>query len=145
MNNYINTIFGILRKGIIMDILRNKILGKFKLNSFNIDEAIEKLKEYVLSLKDDRDAAYKELQNYKKEDGLEKIEYKYNKRLNNALLIMSDKEKKLSDEFRDKHYKKCKNGSTYWYKLSGTGIGTSIHIKCDKCGEELDITDVDSW
>lgn len=68
-----------------------------------------------------------------------------------SLMNMSDKEYEADKEFRSRHWEMHNGGkhkfvgNTYWYELSGTGIGTYIKIKCPICGEEKDITDIDSW
>lgn len=78
----------------------------------------------------------------------ERISYLWTHSLHN----MSDKEYKANQAFVLKHYElhgdpdyaacAC---STYIYKLSATGIGTSISVTCPVCGETEDITDIDSW
>ena len=58
--------------------------------------------------------------------------------------VLSDKEMSQFREFKHSHYKSC-GTSDVWVLLSPTGIGTIIKLKCPKCGEEVDITDIDSW
>ena len=51
--------------------------------------------------------------------------------------------------FKEKHAKSCPGISTiggkFTYIFTPTGVGTAIVVRCNACGEEKDITDVDSW
>ena len=91
------------------------------------------------------------LANWRKDDDIQKLEKELHHCRRNALVVMSDKEYMADRDFRDKHYKMHNNEkskracNTYVYTLSGTGIGTCITVKCPICGEEEDITDIDSW
>lgn len=85
------------------------------------------------------------LAEYRKDKDIQELENENKQLRNNSLYIMNDTELTRAKEFRQKHFKSCKNGSTYWYKLIGTGIGTAISIKCDTCGAEEDITDDSDW
>ena len=66
---------------------------------------------------------------------------------------LSDKEEKDAKEFREKHYKTCShllttstNGKAqFTYTFTPISIGNILKIKCNACGEELDITDIDTW
>ena len=66
-------------------------------------------------------------------------------------VTLNEKEEKEYIDFVKKH-KKCREhsedclGNFYLsYKITPTGIGDIIKIKCEQCGEEKDITDIDSW
>lgn len=61
-----------------------------------------------------------------------------------TLAVLSPVEYERAKTFREKHYQSCKN-NRYIYDLEGTGIGTIVKIKCPVCGEEKNITDLDSW
>lgn len=51
--------------------------------------------------------------------------------------------------FKDKHAESCPGISTiggkFTYIFTPTGIGTAIVVRCNACGEEEDITDINSW
>ena len=51
--------------------------------------------------------------------------------------------------FKEKHAKSCPAittiGGKFTYIFTPTGVGTAIVVRCNACGEEKDITDVDSW
>ena len=55
------------------------------------------------------------------------------------------------NEFKKKHKESCacKQNLTlgeYWtYSFIPTGLGSVVSIKCNLCGEEEDVTDVDNW
>lgn len=86
-----------------------------------------------------------QLAEYRKDKDIQELEKEIENLRNHSLYFMNDIELKRAKAFREKHYKSCKNGGTYWYKLTGTGIGTAISIKCDTCGAEEDITDDRDW
>ena len=65
--------------------------------------------------------------------------------MNLSLHNFSEKEYKKDTKFRKKHYKKCNNPNRFIYELIGSGIGTSIKIKCPICKKEKDLTDIDNW
>lgn len=51
--------------------------------------------------------------------------------------------------FKEKHAESCPAitaiGGKFTYIFTPTGIGTAIVVRCNACGEEKDITDVNSW
>lgn len=53
------------------------------------------------------------------------------------------------EAFKEKHAESCPGittiGGKFTYIFTPTGIGTAIIVRCNACGEEKDITDVDSW
>ena len=55
------------------------------------------------------------------------------------------------NEFKKKHCKSCTSkqnltAGEYWsYKFIPSGIGTTVIVKCNLCGEEEDITNYDCW
>ena len=106
---------------------------------------LNKIQEYLDYCEDSKKEVYKKLAEYSKDVEIQSLQKSFDSVKNNALYVMSDKEKLCDKNFKHYHYEKCKNGNTYWYKLTGTGVGTAIVVKCDKCGEELNITDYDCW
>jgi uncharacterized protein CbrC (UPF0167 family) len=52
---------------------------------------------------------------------------------------MTEKEKKAYNEFKKNHYRAILLIS------NDSGIGTTVKVKCLKCGKIKDITDYDSW
>ena len=53
------------------------------------------------------------------------------------------KEEELKVEEVRKIHKKCKG--TFSYIFTPTGIGFGVEIRCNECGEVLDITDYSNW
>ena len=106
---------------------------------------LQKIQDYIDYCEESKQEVYKKLREYSKDKEIQSLQNELNDLKNNALYVMTDKEKTSAMIFKNDHYKKCKNSGTYLYKLTGTGIGTAITIKCDKCEEELDITDTESW
>lgn len=54
---------------------------------------------------------------------------------------VSDMQNEKIKVFKDKHFA---HGS-YELIISSSGIGPIMYIRCKKCGEKEDITDVDTW
>ncbi len=61
---------------------------------------------------------------------------------------LNEKEEKEAREFMNKH-KPClvptTIGGGFSFIFSPTSVGYSVIIKCDICGETLNVTDYDSW
>lgn len=87
----------------------------------------------------------KQCQAFRKDQEIQELETQVAALRHRSLHVMSEAEYNLAENFRHYHYEKCKNGSTFQYELSGTGIGTIISIICPVCGERKDITDIESW
>lgn len=83
--------------------------------------------------------------NFRKDEEIAKLEEQCRELRHYSLHVMNDEEYVDAAAFRAAHYMKCRNGSTFCYTLSGTGIGTAVSIKCPVCGEEKDITSFDNW
>ena len=62
-----------------------------------------------------------------------------------SLHRLSEKEWISYQRFRTQHYKSCHNGSTFYCKLTATGIGEGVEVICPICGATQDITDTESW
>ena len=125
--------------------------GKY-LEVEDIDTICQKLKDLYEYYKDEAETCNKQVNEWNKDEEIQKLknEVKYIRR--HSLLQMSDKEVQAEKAFREEHYKKCAlplnskiKGNTYIYTLTGTGLGTGIEIQCPICGEKKDITDIDSW
>lgn len=87
----------------------------------------------------------KKCDKFRKDEEIQKLEEQLSEVRRYSLHLMNDEEYVSNAEFRAAHYMKCRNGSTFCYTLSSTGIGTAISIKCPVCGEEKDITDFGNW
>jgi DNA-directed RNA polymerase subunit M/transcription elongation factor TFIIS len=107
----------------------------------SLENTFDEIRNYIKNVEERKDYAYSLLNKYKKEDSIAELEEKMESISKHSLYELSDIEAESNRKFRKKHYEKCKNGGAYWYKLTATGIGTAITIKCDKCGEELNISD----
>lgn len=59
----------------------------------------------------------------------------------------TDVESKRFDAFIHKHHEKGCSKFHKGFSISfvGTGVGNSYDVKCNSCGEEEDITDLESW
>ena len=113
-----------------------------------IEDTLDLLKKQIDLLQKDKEDYKKDYINAKQEVYKDEVIERLNKELeryrNNSLQVLSDKEISQFREFKYNHYKSC-GSSDVWVLLSPTGIGTIIKLKCCVCGEEVDITDIDSW
>jgi hypothetical protein len=68
--------------------------------------------------------------------------------MENISFELNEKETNLAYKFISKH-KQCKCTDAlcqkYEYRFYPGGLGSCIVIKCLICGEEANITDIDSW
>ena len=113
-----------------------------------IEDTLDLLKKQIDLLQKDKEDYRKDYINAKQEVYKDEVVERLNKELeryrNNSLQVLSDKEMSQFKEFKYSHYKTC-GTSDVCVLLSPTGIGTIIKLKCPKCEEELDITDIDNW
>ena len=113
-----------------------------------IEDTLDLLKKQIDLLQKDKESYRKDYINARQEVYKDEVVEGLNKELeryrNNSLQVLSDKEMSQFKEFKYSHYKSC-GTSDVWVLLSPTGIGTGIKLKCPKCGEEVDITDIDCW
>ena len=113
-----------------------------------IEDTLVLLKKQIDLLQKDKEDYRKDYINAKQEVYKDEVVERLNKELeryrNNSLQVLSDKEMSQFKEFKYSHYKTC-GSSDVWVLLSPTGIGTAITLKCCKCGEEVDITDINHW
>jgi rubrerythrin len=114
-------------------------------NRKKIDDSINTIKDYIEQIEVENEELHDKLNNYDKDSEIKKLNTELEDTRKHSLLVMSDKEQEAEKEFRDKHYKSCKNGNEFIYTLTGTGIGTGIEIQCPVCGKKEDITDTESW
>ena len=115
--------------------------------SLNPYELLEKLKDYIDIINKDKDSYINELRelrdNYDRDAEIKILKQQLDHMRDNSLIILTKEEKRKIEEFQNEHYKKCKGH--YKFILTPIGVGTVIEIKCEKCGETLDVTDYDRW
>lgn len=109
------------------------------------EEAVCEMVDYVNFCQEEKERYRAQLAEYNKDEEIQKLKSRIEKMSANSLMIMSDKEAAADKAFREAHYKKCKNGNSYQYTLTGTGIGVCIEITCPVCKKKKDITDTSSW
>ena len=128
--------------------LMSKRAEETMLRSKKIEDTLVLLKKQIDLLQKDKEDYRKDYINAKQEVYKDEVIERLNKELEryreNSLQVLSDKEISQFREFKYSHYKTC-GTSDVCVLLSPTGIGTIIKLKCPKCKEELDITDIDSW
>ena len=110
----------------------------------DMDVMLEQVKKQYKFMEKSLADAKKELNEWNKDAEIQAMQEEVNQVRRNSLYVMTDKEHKAIEAFRGKHYISCKS-SAYQYELAGTGIGTIIKIKCPVCGEQEDVTDLESW
>lgn len=123
--------------------------------SQNFDELLKSLKDEYEFEKRRAYFASEELrklrEEYNKDEEIKRLNDRITTLRQNSLHILSDKERDAISRFRQVHYESHKEshpriaGSSFIYRLSGTGIGTCVEITCPICNETLDVTDTSSW
>ena len=128
--------------------LMSKRAEEMMLRGKKIEDTLDLLKKQIDLFQKDKEDYRKDYINARDEVYKDEVVERLNKELeryrNNSLQVLSDKEMSQFREFKYNHYKSCKTSDVLVF-LSPTGIGTIIKLKCPKCKEELDITDIDSW
>ncbi|MED2944236.1 hypothetical protein P4284_22750 [Bacillus swezeyi] len=101
------------------------------------------LNTFIGNLMNERDSFAEKLRNFNKDKEIAKL-LKENENLRiNSLHILSEKERKEVNVFREEHWKKCKGNTSYL--LTGAGIGTRVEAICSICKTKKDITDISVW
>lgn len=114
----------------------------------SIEELLSKIEDLYYREVNSTARWQKKYQEYERDKEIQSLKAEIDKVRNRSLMQLSDKELEAVRCFRNGHYIKHGGGkalNTYIYTLTGTGIGTVISIKCPVCGEEEDITDIESW
>ena len=128
--------------------LMSKRVEEMSLRGKKIEDTLDLLRKQIDLLQKDKEDYRKDYINARDEVYKDEVIERLNKELEryreNSLQVLSDKEISQFREFKYNHYKTCKTNDV-WVFLSHTGIGTIIKLKCCECGEEVDITDIDSW
>ena len=128
--------------------LISKRAEEMVLRGKKIEDTLVLLKKQIDLLQKDKEDYRKDYINARDEVYKDEVVERLNKELEryrkNSLQVLSDKEMSQFREFKYNHYKTCGTNDVC-VLLSPTGIGTIIKLKCPKCKEELDITDIDNW
>ena len=128
--------------------LMSKRAEEMVLRGKKIEDTLVLLKKQIDLLQKDKEDYRKDYINAKqavyKDEVVERLNKELERYRNNSLQVLSDKEISQFREFKHSHYKSCGTNDVY-VLLSPTGIGTIIKLKCPKCGEEVDITDINHW
>ena len=116
----------------------------------DIDKALEDIKEQYHWMEGTLESMMETLRQFNKDDEIQKVNRRIDEISHRSLKLLTDDEAAAIKEFKTLHYQKHvphtkASGSTYIYKLTGTGIGTAITITCPVCGEEKDVTDYSAW
>ena len=109
------------------------------------EKILEELEQYITDLVDSNEKLKEQLNNYNKDEEIQRLKDEVLNLRRNSIHIMTEKEKMAAELFSTEHYYSCKSQLGVDYILTGTGIGTAIKIKCNKCKVEKDITDFENW
>ena len=128
--------------------LMSKRAEEMTLRGKKIEDTLFLLKKQIDLLQKDKEDYKKDYINARdkvyKDEVIERLNKELERYRENSLQVLSDKEISQFKEFKHSHYKSC-GSNDIWILLSPTGIGTAIKLKCPKCKEELDITDINHW
>lgn len=113
----------------------------------DIKKLLSRIQENFDSLEEENRSLRNRIKSYNQEKEIKEREETIKNLQTHALYILSDKEWKDYNAFREKHYKVsgCKNPNHYIFDLIGTEIGVVIKVTCPVCGETKDITDFKDW
>jgi hypothetical protein len=104
---------------------------------------LDNLSSYINNLISRNDYLQEQLNNFRKEDEIQKLEQENTRIRTHSISIMSEQEKADAKAFSSEHYAKCKGNTRYI--VEGTGIGDVIKVQCTRCNEIKDITDSSNW
>lgn len=113
--------------------------------AIDLDSIFKELEEYIKDIETRNEELRDKLDNYSKDEEIQKYKDELADIRRNSLYILDEEEKKLANDFRKEHYKKCGKSSYIKYILTPTEIGTGIGIQCSCCGEKKDITNYGRW
>lgn len=126
-------------------------------NIYTIEELTQIIKDNLEYYEDVIKCTHKKTEKTKEEAKQELTEElkKENERLKERLSLSygefaSEKEKEKYNDFCKRHESErltlqINSGKMPYLIPTGTGIGTLLKVKCPICGEEEDITDLDTW
>ncbi len=114
-------------------------------NKKEISSHFDAIQSYINEIEAENLDLRKKLDEYNKEDEVQKKQDELNEVYDRSLVVMTDLEYERQQSFMKKHSESCKNPYNFLYELVGTGIGTVIKIKCPMCEAEEDITDYAAW
>lgn len=110
-----------------------------------VDEYLNAIKAEFDREVSSREYFQKKCAEFRRDEEISRLDRKLDNVMRLSLHVMDQAEYEADRDFRERHYEKCRNGSTFQYTLTGTGIGTIISVTCPKCGESKDITSFDNW
>lgn len=122
-----------------VDTPLEEIMCKFKDDKF--EELMKQLSESYYDMERSYRAAREQVREWNKDEEIKKLKNEITHYRKHSLLQLTDKSKEKLDAFTLKHI----HSHTFIYEITGTGIGSIVKVSCDKCGEEIDITDAESW
>ena len=82
----------------------------------------------------------KKCEEFRKDDEIKKLEEQLSEVRHYSLHVMNEEEYVEDAAFRAAHYMKCRNGSTFQYELTGTGIGTAISVSSSTSRRTLTVS-----
>ena len=118
----------------------------YGLAGHDFETGMEIVQKSYAFMKHQRDFYMKKCNEFRKDDDIARLEKELKRAQGVACLhrFYGDEAKKYYD-FRERHYKSCKNGNRYNVKLVDTGLGEGISVECPVCGAVEDITDISTW
>lgn len=120
---------------------------KFRDDTYSVKEHLEQIQMLYDYQTSRADRLQETLENYNKDEEIEKCNEQIRSLHEHALVILSDKELADAVAFIERHWKDtgCLNPNSYSYRITGSGLGHEIIITCPRCGESKNITDYNNW
>ena len=113
-----------------------------RVNRKDVDKSIDSVIQYIDQLEKDNERLTNRIQEFNKDNEIQKYKDQAYNAFSNSLFQLSDVEKERILGFKKKHYKECGNGNDFEYRLMGTGFDTDITIKCSKCMQSENVTEL---
>ena len=111
----------------------------------NFQKHIDAIQDEHKRVLDANSALRQRIDEWSKDEEIQKLNKQVDELRRYSLHMMSENEHTENAVFQAEHYMKCKNGNRFQYELIGTGIGTVLYVRCPICGEQKNITDLNSW
>lgn len=101
----------------------------FNFDQMNREKVMKSLEEYIDGLIRDKNLYKEKVETFNKEVEIKKLKEEINEIRKNSLIILSEKESKDRKAFSEEHFKSCKSNVIYILEGTGIGMGISVKCK----------------
>lgn len=119
------------------------LLTLMKIRSMGYKGLMENLEMFIVDLMNQNERLQLKLDNYNKDEEIQKLKNELDNLRNNSLYNMSEKEKQSVKVFVEEHASLCRGAVQY--QVIGSGIGYTLNVHCLKCKVSKAVTDYSQW